>query len=111
MICSASTAIPSTSRARSAASRVLLAMMPATSGTLPFTSSAQAAIRRLNSSRVRVWPSPVLPPTQTPCTPLPRKKRTWARKAFSSISPSASKGVVMGGMMPVSLACTLSSSL
>ena len=98
--CNAATPRSFTPRPRAATSAVELAMMPATSGTLSPIASAVAAIRSRCSDRSSAWPSPVLPPAASPCTPLSISQSTWSLTRDSSITPVGENGVVKGAMMP-----------
>ena len=62
--------------------------------------SVDAAIRSRNSSRSRVCPSPVEPPTATPWAPFSISHLIWRPAASNWISPCASNGVVAGGITP-----------
>ena len=77
-------------------------MMPATTGTRPAAASTVAASSSRVSAASSAWPSPVLPPAASPCTPSAISQSTWPLTSSSCSSPSARNGVVIGGMMPES---------
>ena len=75
-------------------------MIPAMIGKSAPASLSALSTNFTNSSRSRVCPSPVLPPTARPWQPASLSHLNCSAQASKSILPEASNAVVDGAMIP-----------
>ena len=74
---------------------------PAITGTRPSTAATTSRTTAARSAVLSEPASPMVPVATTPWTPASSSACTLSRSAARSTAPSASKGVVSAGMIPV----------